>query len=118
MFERRVVVNIFVGNLSREVTEAQLREAFEPFGAVSKTSVVRGFGFVDMPNLQEALAAIQGMNRQELAGQPVDVTQAHTREDRSGGYYRSSSSYRPGGANRSAGPNRLRNGKRVTRRTR
>ena len=103
-------MNIFVGNLSRQVTNEELRQAFEPFGTVSSASVLRGFGFVDMPNLQEALAAIQGMNGQQLAGQAVDVNQAHTREDRSGGsYYRSSGGYngRSGGGgynnNRSGG---------------
>ena len=61
-------MNIFVGNLSRQVTNEQLRQAFEPYGTVSSASVVRGFGFVDMPNQQEALAAIQGVNGLDMEG--------------------------------------------------
>jgi RNA recognition motif-containing protein len=101
-------MNIFVGNLSRQVTDEQLRQAFEAFGTVSSASTVRGFGFVEMPNLQEALSAIQGMNGKELEGQQLTVNQAHARESRSGGgYSRSGDGYnRSGGSNRSGGFNR------------
>jgi RNA recognition motif-containing protein len=59
-------MNIYVGNLSRAVTETELKEAFQTFGEISRASVVkdqysgesRGFGFVEMPNKDEAQKAI------------------------------------------------------------
>jgi RNA recognition motif-containing protein len=112
---------IFVANLSRQVTDDQLRQTFEPYGAVSSASVVldkvtnksRRFGFVDMPNSEEALAAIEAMNGQELDGMVLDVNQARSRGKPSNdGYNRSNGGYHrygggfnrsDGGANRSGG---------------
>jgi RNA recognition motif-containing protein len=86
-------VNIFVGNLSRDVTEDDLRQAFEAFGKVSSAAVIkdkitresRGFGFVEMPNQGEATAAIGSLNGTELKGRPMNVNEARPREERSGG---------------------------------
>lgn len=87
-------MNIYVGNLSYEVTEADLRQAFEPFGAVASITVIkdnvsgqsRGFGFVEMPSTPEAQAAITGLNGQELKGRALNVNEARPRaEGRSGG---------------------------------
>jgi len=78
-------MNIYVGNLSHDLTEDDLRQAFEAFGEVESTNIVkdrvtgesRGFGFVVMPSKEEANAAITGMNDKELKGQSVKVAEAH-----------------------------------------
>jgi RNA recognition motif-containing protein len=78
-------LNIHVGNLAREVTEGELREAFEPFGQVVAVRIVtdkfrgvsRGFGFVEMKEEAEGQAAIDGLNRKELVGRSLDVSEAH-----------------------------------------
>jgi RNA recognition motif-containing protein len=83
-------LKIFVGNLSYDTRDAELREAFSRFGDVTEASVVmdrmsdrsRGFGFVEMPNQAEAQAAITGLNGRELQGRPLTVNEARPREDR------------------------------------
>jgi len=83
-------VNIYVGNLSRDLSEAELREAFQAFGEVSSASIIkdkftgesRGFGFVEMPNKAEADAAISGMNGKDLKGRSINVNEARPRTDR------------------------------------
>jgi RNA recognition motif-containing protein len=83
-------VNIFVGNLSREVTEDDLRQAFEAYGRVMSAAVIkdretqvsRGFGFVEMGNQGEAMAAIQALNGTDLKGRRINVNEARPREDR------------------------------------
>lgn len=86
-------MNIYVGNLSREVTEADLQEAFSAFGQVSSASIIRdkfsneprGFGFVEMPSREEAQAAITGLMGQQLKGQTLNVSEARPRTERRGG---------------------------------
>ena len=86
-------MNIYVGNLSKEVTEDDLREAFEAFGQVTSVTVLkdrfsgesRGFGFVEMPAKAEAQSAIQDLNEKELKGQTLTVNEARPRESRPGG---------------------------------
>lgn len=103
-------MNIYVGNLSRTVTEAELREAFEAFGQVTSVSIIkdkfsgqpRGFGFVEMPDANEAQAAITGTNGNDLGGQAVRVNQAQPKEDRPRGEGRS----RFGGSGGSSGGSR------------
>lgn len=83
-------MNIYVGNLARETTEAELRRAFEAFGQVSSVAIIkdkysgesRGFGFVEMPNTAEAQAAIAGLNGKDLGGRTLNVNEARPREDR------------------------------------
>ena len=83
-------MNIFVGNVSRNVNSDELREAFEAFGAVSSAAIImdkltgtsRGFGFVEMPNEEEAKNAIDNMNGKELKGRPLNVNEARPKEDR------------------------------------
>lgn len=87
---RSVSVNIYVGNLSYQASDDDLREAFEPFGQVASAQVIkdkftgrsRGFGFVEMPNDDEGQKAIDGVNNQDVAGRPVRVNEARPREDR------------------------------------
>lgn len=82
-------MNIYVGNLSRDASESELREAFEAFGEVSTVSVIkdkftgesRGFGFVEMPNKEEAEAAISGLNGKDLKGRTLNVNEARPRRD-------------------------------------
>jgi RNA recognition motif-containing protein len=83
-------MNLYVGNLSYETDEAQLREAFEAFGAVSSAAVImdrdsgrsKGFGFLEMPNDSEATAAIEGLHDKPLNGRPLRVNEAKPREPR------------------------------------
>jgi len=83
-------MNIYVGNLSYDVSGENLRQAFEAFGQVSAASIVkdkysgqpRGFGFVEMPDQAEAQAAIQNLNGKELLGRPMNVNEARPRTDR------------------------------------
>jgi RNA recognition motif-containing protein len=87
-------VNIYVGNLSHELTEGELREAFETFGQVTSAKIItdrysgvsRGFGFVEMDTKSEAEAAITGLNGKELKGRTLTVNEARPRsDDRRGG---------------------------------
>lgn len=83
-------MNIYAGNLSQELTEDELREAFAAFGEVASvviikdrfTGVPRGFGFIEMPSKEEAEAAINGLNGQELKGNTIKVNEAYSRDDR------------------------------------
>lgn len=86
-------MNIFVGNLSYEVQDDELREAFEAYGAVSSAKVLtdretgrsRGFGFVEMPNDDEARTAMEALNLQKINGRAIQVNEARPRTDRGGG---------------------------------
>lgn len=77
-------MNIFVGNLSFGAKEADVHKAFASFGAVSIVAIVmekkgkksRGFGFVEMPDEEEAKAAIAALNGRELLGRPINVMPA------------------------------------------
>ena len=83
-------MNIYVGNLSFETRDADLREAFAPYGTIESTRVIsdkgtgrsRGFGFVEMPNQAEAEAAISAMNGAELQGRAISANEARSRETR------------------------------------
>jgi RNA recognition motif-containing protein len=96
-------MNIYVGNLAARTTEEELREAFESFGDVDTAKIIkdnitgksRGFGFVEMPNQEEAQAAITGMNGKELGGSALTVNEAKPRESRGGRSFGGGS--RPGG---------------------
>jgi RNA recognition motif-containing protein len=83
-------MNIYVGNLSFDATEADVEQAFSEFGAVKSVSIVkdrdtgrsRGFAFVEMHDQQAGQRAIQGLNEQQIAGRAVTVNEARPREDR------------------------------------
>ena len=80
-------MRIYVGNLSHDATEDDLRAAFEPFGPVDSVAVIRdkitgesrGFAFVEMPGRVEAQAAINGLNEKELRGRSLTVNEARPR---------------------------------------
>ncbi len=90
-------MNIFVGNLSYDLTEGELRQAFEAYGQVASASIImdkmtgrsRGFGFVEMPEKNQAEAAIQALNLKELKGRAITVNEARPKSDapRGGGGY-------------------------------
>jgi RNA recognition motif-containing protein len=83
-------VNIYVGNLSFEVSEEDVRGAFEAFGKVETAKIItdkysgasRGFGFVEMPSKDEGQAAISGLNGKELKGRALNVNEARPRAER------------------------------------
>ncbi|MFO7733931.1 MAG: RNA-binding protein [Candidatus Aminicenantes bacterium] len=89
-------MNIYVGNLPRAVNENDLRETFQAFGEVSTASIIkdkfsgesRGFGFIEMPNKDEAEKAISMLNGKDLKGRTATVNEAKPRTDssRSGGF--------------------------------
>src|SRR5678815_1312279 len=87
------MTNIYVGNLSYEATEDDLRQAFEAHGEVSAVSIIkdkmtgrsRGFGFVEMPDKNQANAAIQGLNLQEVRGRAITVNEARPKAEGGGG---------------------------------
>lgn len=82
-------MNIYAGNLSRDLSESELREAFEAFGEVSSVAIIkdkftgesRGFGFVEMPGKSEAEAAIQELNGKEMKGRTMNINEARPRRD-------------------------------------
>ena len=83
-------MNIYVGNLSYDISEADLREAFEAFGEVDSAKIItdrdtgrsKGFGFVEMSEQGNGESAIDGLNGQELGGRPLRVNEARPRERR------------------------------------
>lgn len=86
-------MNIYVGNLAREASESDLRDAFQAFGEVSSASIIkdkfsgesRGFGFVEMPKKSEAESAISSLNGKSIKGRSVTVNEAKPRTDSRGG---------------------------------
>ena len=107
-------MNIYLGNLSYSATESSIKELFEGFGEVTTSKIVtdkftgssRGFGFVEMPNADEAQKAIAELNGKEFEGRKLVVNESRPRENtgfsnnsrgprREGGY----SNSRDGGRN-------------------
>lgn len=86
-------MNIYVGNMSFDTTEDQLRQAFEAHGEVSSCKVImdrdtgrpKGFGFVEMPSNDEASAAMSAINGQDFNGRTLNVNEAKPRNDNRGG---------------------------------
>ena len=82
-------MNIYVGNLFRETSDEELRQAFEAFGAVESATIIKdkftgeskGFGFVEMPSKNEATSAIEGLNGVELQGRVLNVNEARPRNN-------------------------------------
>ncbi|MCL5874908.1 MAG: RNA-binding protein [Candidatus Dependentiae bacterium] len=110
-------MNIYVGRLNPSVTEEALREMFEVYGQVTSIKLIkdkftgspRGFGFVEMPNGDEAQNAITELNGKEVSGSRIIVNEARPQENResrprTGGYNRDNSNRSGGfGGNRSSG---------------
>ncbi len=86
-------MNIFVGNLPYTASEEEVKQEFSAFGQVKSVTLIkdretgqaRGFGFVEMPNEAEAMAAIEGLNGKPFRGRALIVNAARPRESRDGG---------------------------------
>ena len=86
-------MKIYVGSLSYDVTEDELRQEFGAFGKVESVAIItdratgqsKGFAFVEMPAVAEGQAAIAGLNGKTLKGRALTVNVARPREDRGGG---------------------------------
>lgn len=97
-------MNIFVGNLSRDVTDEDLRNLFGNYGQVKSVKVIRdmfsqeskGFGFVEMSALAEAQKAINELNTKEVKGKKLTVNEARPRRNdkRGGGFKRGGGKHR------------------------
>lgn len=82
-------MNLYVGNLNWQTTEADLQTAFEAYGQVSAVTIIkdkytgqsRGFGFVEMPDDTEGQAAIDGLNGKEIDGRTLRIDLARPRDD-------------------------------------
>ena len=82
-------MNIYVGNLSYEVTQEDLQKAFEVFGNVESSKVImdmntgrsKGFGFVEMPDSEEADSAIEGLDGKDFKGRTLKVNKARARSE-------------------------------------
>ena len=85
-------MNIYIGNLSYEVTEEDLQQAFEAFGQVESVNIIKdkfsgrskGFGFVEMASKAEGQSAIDGLNGKELKGRAFNVNEARPRTESRG----------------------------------
>ncbi len=85
--------NIYVGNLSFNSTEGDLRSLFAQYGEVDTVKIIsdqftgrsRGFGFVEMQNRDEGLLAVQGLDSKELGGRSLKVNEAKPKNDRGNG---------------------------------
>lgn len=101
--------NIYVGNLDYNVTEQDLRAAFEAYGQVDNVTIMRdrdtgqprGFAFVEMANDEEAQKAITGTNGTQLGNRNINVNEARPKTERSGGFNRGGG--RPGGGGKGRG---------------
>ncbi|HEY8503414.1 MAG TPA: RNA-binding protein [Gemmataceae bacterium] len=98
-----MAAKLYVGNLGYDVTDAALKEMFEPYGTVQSAQVIvdrdtgqsKGFGFVEMGSPKEAGAAIEGLNGRQVAGRTITVNEARPRTEGGRGGPR-----RPGGGGR------------------
>lgn len=104
-------MNIYIGNLPFDATEDEVRELFLEYGEVSTVSLIkdkfsgqmRGFGFVEMPNVAEAQKAIQGLNGKDFKNRSLAVNPARPREERGGGGGRGGFERRGSGGGRRKG---------------
>ncbi len=85
--------NIFVGNLSFNTNEDELRQLFESYGQVDRVSIMtdrdtgrsRGFGFVEMASNEDGEKAITALNGSQVGGRTINVNEARPKTERSGG---------------------------------
>ncbi|WP_246840503.1 RNA-binding protein [Lacimicrobium sp. SS2-24] len=92
---RNEAMKLYVGNLSYQMTDADLEAAFAAFGAVSSAKIImdretnrsKGFGFVEFADKAEAEAAIENLNGKEVSGRALVVNEARPPKPRTGGRY-------------------------------
>ena len=107
-------MNIFIASLPFQLEESDIKELFEDYGEVTSVKLIidretgrkRGFGFIEMPNEEEALSAIKAMDKTEIYERTISVTQAEERKQSGGNrnaYSRggNSNGYNKGGYNKS-----------------
>jgi RNA recognition motif-containing protein len=102
-------MNIYVGNLSRQTKEDDLRPLFEPFGNIMSLNVIKdrftgeskGFGFVEMSKKSEGEAAIEALNGSDFMGQKITVNEARPKSE--GGGHRGGGGFKGGGGHRGGG---------------
>ncbi len=109
-------MNIFVAKLNYDTDEDTLRSSFEEYGTVDSAKVVmdkftgrsKGFGFVEMPDDSQAMAAINGLNETELDGRTIVVKKAEPKAEGGGGRdsFRGGNDRRGGGGFRNSGDRR------------
>jgi cold-inducible RNA-binding protein len=110
--------NLFVGNMSFQTTEADLRALFEPFGQVTRIHIVndretgqpRGFAFVEMAKDEEAAKAMSELNGKEVSGRALRVNEATPKPERGGPRGNSGFGPRGGGGGKRSGGSRGRGG--------
>jgi RNA recognition motif-containing protein len=98
-------MNIFLGNLARDVTEEDIRAEFAVFGEITSISIVkdkysgqpRGFAFVEMANEEEGAAAVAGLKGKMLKERTLDISESQPRNSRGGGRSYGGGGGRPGG---------------------
>ena len=86
-------MNIYVGNLAYNISDDDLRDAFQAFGEVESARIIidrdsgrsKGFGFVEMPDNEQAVAAIDALNGTDLGGRTITVNESRPKPPRSGG---------------------------------
>lgn len=96
-------MNIYIGNLAPDTTEDEVKEAFAAFGDVASVKIIRdgatgesrGFGFVEMPNEEQAQAAVAGMNGKEIKGSQIRAEQGRAKAPAPG--FGGGGGRRPGG---------------------
>jgi RNA recognition motif-containing protein len=89
-----VAKKLYVGNLTYGMTDTDLQNLFGPFGTVQSAQIImdrdtgrsKGFGFVEMGNTDEATAAINALNQQDVNGRKLTVNEAKPREERAGSF--------------------------------
>jgi RNA recognition motif-containing protein len=92
LLQKEIQMKIYVGNLSQEVTEEDLKKALEPFGQVESATIIKdkysgqskGFGFAEMAAKAEGQSAIDGLNGKELKGKALIVNEARPRTENRG----------------------------------
>ena len=101
-------MKIYMGNLSYEVTEADIRQAIEPFGKIESIVLIKdkftgqskGFGFVEMVSEAEGKAAIEGLSGKELKGRVININEARPKKEAGGGRGGGRGGYGGGGGGR------------------
>ncbi len=101
-------MNIYVGNLSYQMTDDELKEAFQAHGTVNSARIItdrdtgrsKGFGFVEMPDSNQAMAAIETLNGSRLGDRPLTVNEARPKPQRSSEYRGGNGGGYGGGRNR------------------
>ncbi|MHC1738187.1 MAG: RNA recognition motif domain-containing protein [Ignavibacteriaceae bacterium] len=94
-------MKLYIGNLSKQVTEADLNEVFSPYGNIASTSIIKdrdtqeskGFGFIEFNDNTEGAKAMKELNSKEIKGREIVVNEARPKTDRPSGGFSSNRRY-------------------------